>query len=471
MAQGLGASGYYASQSNLGESSGLRRQGPLTVNQRLPLGTSPAHIHRSAFRQPVARVASPAPQGGAGSAQRQKLLPSDNGSSNGSAMGESQSSRRRHRVSLRSSSGGRKRLTREEVEKEKARAAAAAAAAARSDGAPPYSAEDLARKWSRQPGKVISRALDITLALGSVAAGILADRQTGQLQRNMRKRAIELRMALTRLGPTFVKLGQALSTRPDLCPPEYLDELATLQDSLPTFPDAEAFACIERELGAPLEDLFESISPKPIAAASLGQVYQAVTRRGAQRLVAVKVQRPGIETAVGIDFYLLRGLLILVDKYVDSLKTSLVALLDEFAKRVYQELDYVQEGRNAERFAALYGDQSGVYVPEVLWECTSTKVLTMEWIEGVKLSDAARLAQRNLKMLDLVDIGIQCSLRQLLEFGYFHADPHPGNLLAMQVGSEQTVLVPSECLSVSSLTFRGLVAIPFAFVAPSTADP
>ncbi|CAI5995488.1 unnamed protein product [Closterium sp. NIES-64] len=307
-----------------------------------------------------------------------------------------------------------------------------AAAARRAIGAPLYDAQGLAKFYSKRPLEVVGRALRVTTALGSVAASVLIDRQRGQLDANMPRRASQLRRALTSLGPTFVKLGQALSTRPDLCPPAYLDELALLQDALPTFPDAEAFACIEGELGRPMESMFESISPSPIAAASLGQVYKARLIGGTE--VAVKVQRPGITTAIGLDFLLIRGLCSLVDKYVDSLTTSSVALLDEFADRVYQELNYVQEARNARRFRQLYGNQNGVYVPQIVWRNTSCRVLCMEWVDGVKLSDAASMRQNNLDVIDLVDIGIQCSLRQLLEFGYFHADPHPGNLLAMSDG-------------------------------------
>ncbi|CAI6001181.1 unnamed protein product [Closterium sp. NIES-65] len=708
-----------------------------------------------------------------------------------------------------------------------------AAAARRAIGAPLYDAQGVAKFYSKRPLEVVGRALRVTTALGSVAASVLIDRQRGQLDANMPRRASQLRRALTSLGPTFVKLGQALSTRPDLCPPAYLDELALLQDALPTFPDAEAFACIEGELGRPMESMFESISPSPIAAASLGQsispspiaaaslgqvspqtsqlvelallallqdalptfpdeeafaciegelgrpmgtmfesispsqiaaaslgqgelgrqmetmfesispspiaaaslgqvsmeqhsfhvfihttklpfsllllspslsslcsiplplfpappvvnkawlirsgtelaakvpcpgittaiglppllplpppapsltlplagvqagvqgtielVYKARLIGGTE--VAVKVQRPGITTAIGLDFLLIRGLCSLVDKYVDSLTTSVtigldfllirglcslvdryvdslttsvtigldfllirglcslvdkyvgslttssVALLDEFADRVYQEvcdsllfppllprlfpllfppllpplflplspppinfvlpifwlnpisyvlLNYVQEARNARRFRQLYGNQNGVYVPQIVWlntssrvlcmelvdgvklsramgvvaaytpmcyvyaahplarsyrvaqhivpravhgvgyamripgthttplssphtdrvaqhivpravhgivwRNTSCRVLCMEWVDGVKLSDAASMRQNNLDVIDLVDIGIQCSLRQLLEFGYFHADPHPGNLLAMSDG-------------------------------------
>ncbi|TVU18813.1 hypothetical protein EJB05_34927, partial [Eragrostis curvula] len=282
--------------------------------------------------------------------------------------------------------------------------------------------------------QVALRAAEVLSKLGTFAVKVLLDERSGDTSSARRRaRAVELRTILTRLGPTFVKIGQGLSTRPDLCPPEYLEELSELQDSLPTFPDEEAFACIERELGFPLDSVYSAISPSPIAAASLGQVYKARLKYSG-KLVAVKVQRPGIEEAIGQDFYLLRGLGYLINKYVDIVTSDVVALMDEFARRVFQELNYVQEGQNARRFKKLYADKQDVLVPDIFWDYTSAKVLTMEWIEGVKLNQQAAIESQGLKVLDLVNIGIQCSLRQLLEYGYFHADPHPGNLLATPEG-------------------------------------
>eukprot|EP00271_Cylindrocystis_brebissonii_P006513 TRINITY_DN19291_c0_g1_i1.p1 TRINITY_DN19291_c0_g1~~TRINITY_DN19291_c0_g1_i1.p1 ORF type:complete len:841 (-),score=133.50 TRINITY_DN19291_c0_g1_i1:1980-4502(-) len=308
-----------------------------------------------------------------------------------------------------------------------------AEAAARAVAAPVYSVAGLTALYADKPWQVLGRTLRISFTLGSVVAAILVDRATGRIDQNMRLRARQLRRGLASLGPTFVKLGQALSTRPDLLPPAYLDEFALLQDQLETFSDKEAFALIENELGLKMEDIFASITPQPIAAASLGQVYKA-TLRSDNRTVAVKVQRPGIVTAIGLDFFLLRGITVLVDKYVDTLTTNVSALLDDFATRVYQELNYVQEARNARRFGQLYGGRSDIVVPLAEWRFTSTRVLVMDWIDGIKLSDAAQMSEQNLDVISLVNIGIQCSLRQLLEHGYFHADPHPGNLLATSDG-------------------------------------
>ncbi|CAN6453587.1 unnamed protein product [Victoria cruziana] len=310
---------------------------------------------------------------------------------------------------------------------------AEARAMARAANATLYSPELLAQYYGARPLKVAQRTLQIFAALGSFALKLVLDQKGGRLEVNKRSRAAELRGVLTRLGPTFVKVGQGLSTRPDLCPPEYIEELSQLQDALPTFPDADAFYCIERELGLPLESIFSVISPSPIAAASLGQVYKAQLRYSGQT-VAVKVQRPKIEEAVGLDFYLLRNLGFLINKYVDIISSDVVALIDEFARRVYQELNYVQEGQNARRFKKLYADKEDILVPDVFWDYTSTKVLTMDWVDGVKLNEQEEIERQGLKLLSLVNTGIQCSLRQLLEFGYFHADPHPGNLLATPEG-------------------------------------
>ncbi|CAJ1783069.1 unnamed protein product [Sphenostylis stenocarpa] len=296
-----------------------------------------------------------------------------------------------------------------------------------------YNPALIASLYGSQPVKVVRRTLEILVALGSFGLKLLLDQRNGVLDQNRRVRASELKDIFTKLGPTFVKLGQGLSTRPDICPTEYLEELSELQDGLPTFPDEEAFACIERELGLSLESIFSSISPSPIAAASLGQVYKAQLKYSG-RLVAVKVQRPGIEEAIGLDFYLIRGLGFFINKYVDIITSDVVALIDEFARRVFQELNYVQEGQNARRFKKLYADREDICVPDVFWDYTSAKVLTMEWVDGVKLNEQEAIERQGLKVLDLVNTGIQCSLRQLLEYGYFHADPHPGNLLATPEG-------------------------------------
>ncbi|KAG5053866.1 hypothetical protein JHK85_006376 [Glycine max] len=324
---------------------------------------------------------------------------------------------------------------------------AEARALARAANATSYTPQLVASKYGSQPIKVVGRALQVLGAVGLFGLKLLLDQKSGVLDQNKRIRALELRDTFTRLGPTFVKLGQGLSTRPDICPAEYLEELSELQalnlctllalnlivDGLPTFPDEEAFACIERELGLSIDSIFSTISPTAVAAASLGQVYKGRLKYSG-KLVAVKVQRPDIEEAIGMDFYLIRGLGSLINKYVDFITSDVVALIDEFARRVFQELNYVQEGQNARRFRKLYADKEDIFVPDIFWDYTSAKVLTMEWVDGVKLNEQQAIERQGLKVLDLVNAGIQCSLRQLLEYGYFHADPHPGNLLATPEG-------------------------------------
>lgn len=218
---------------------------------------------------------------------------------------------------------------------------AEARAMTRAAAASVYTPEMLATKYGSRPIRVLRRTSEILFGLGSFAFKLLLDNWNGQINLNKSLRAVQLRKIFTGLGPTFVKIGQGLSTRPDLCPPEYLEELSQLQDALPTFPNVEAFTCIEKELGFPLEAIYSSISPYPIAAASLGQVYKAQLKYSGQT-VAVKVQRPGIEEAIGLDFYLIRGLALFINKYIDLVTSDVVALVDEFARRVYQELNYVQ---------------------------------------------------------------------------------------------------------------------------------
>merc|ERR1719409_1013590 len=296
------------------------------------------------------------------------------------------------------------------------------AAMQRSKAPLPYDPIRTSQEYAKFPVKVAFRTVEIATSIGSWLTLVAADVASDSVEKNASVRAAQLREKLTKLGPAFVKVGQALSTRPDLLPSRYLEELSSLQDALPTFSDKEAFALVEKELGRKMKDTFKMITPHPIAAASLGQVYKA-TALDTNEIVALKVQRPSIYEGLELDFHLIRMFGAVVDANVKSLNTSIVSLVDEFAERVFLELNYVQEGINAKRFARLYGDNSDVVVPTIDWERTSARVLTMEFIEGTKLSEREKLKEKGLDVLSLVDIGIQCSLRQLLEFGYFHADP------------------------------------------------
>ncbi|XP_012444466.1 uncharacterized protein LOC105768817 isoform X2 [Gossypium raimondii] len=271
--------------------------------------------------------------------------------------------------------------------------------------------------------------------------------------RDIKERASKFRETLIRLGPFYVKLGQALSTRPDILPPVYCQELAKLQDQIPPFPTHVAIKSIENELGIPVSEIFADISPEPIAAASIGQVYKAHLHSG--ELVAVKVQRPGISLLLTLDallFHMIGGQL---KRFAKARKDLLVAV-NEMVRHMFDEIDYILEARNAERFASLYSDcpihgqtcnqnskdgitnktknASGIKVPKIYWDLTRKAVLTMEWLDGIKLTDETALKKACLNQRELIDQGVYCSLRQLLDVGFFHADPHPGNLFATSSG-------------------------------------
>ena len=258
------------------------------------------------------------------------------------------------------------------------------------------------------------------------------DKRTPSTPQRQKRRAIQLRETLTVLGPAFIKIGQALSTRPDILTGPFLEELSKLQDQLPAFSNQIAYRFIEEELGRPPQELYAQLTPEPIAAASLGQVYKGQLHTG--EWVAVKVQRPDLAEQVTLDIYILRGLAAWVQKTNKSIRSDLVGILDEFAGRLFEEVDYTQEGRNAEHFAQLYSYLPEIYIPKIYWEYTNRRVLTMEWITGTKLNQPQKILAQGVDARHLIDVGVQCSLRQLLEHGFFHADPHPGNLLATPDG-------------------------------------
>ncbi|GAB2209287.1 hypothetical protein Droror1_Dr00026497 [Drosera rotundifolia] len=268
---------------------------------------------------------------------------------------------------------------------------------------------------------------------------------------DIKKRAIKFRETLIRLGPFYIKLGQALSTRADILPNAYCQELAKLQDQIPPFPTHVAIKSIESQLGMPISEIFADISPQPVAAASLGQVYKAHLRSG--ELVAVKVQRPGMSVSLTLDallFHMIGGQL---KRFAKARKDLLVAV-NEMVRHMFEEIDYILEGQNAERFASLYAvypstdlkkvpnnrsvedkKENLVKVPKIYWKYTRKGVLTMEWLDAIKLTDEEGLLEAHLDRKELIDKGLYCSLRQLLEVGFFHADPHPGNLVATHDGT------------------------------------
>lgn len=295
-----------------------------------------------------------------------------------------------------------------------------------------YEPEAIAAHYRRRPFQVWARFVGIFLPLISFFAQLWLDARAGRSAQNEVKRAAQLRTMLTNLGPAYIKIGQALSTRPDLVPPLFLEELTKLQDQIPPFSNVTAYRFIEEELGAPPSQIYAEISENPIAAASLGQVYKGKLHSGED--VAIKVQRPGLARNIALDLHILRGLARFATNRISQIRSDLVAILDEFGERIFEEMDYTHEGENAQRFAKLYNHIPDIYVPHIYPQYTARRVLTMEWIEGTKLTNIDKLNSLGIDATHLIDVGVQCSLRQLLEHGFFHADPHPGNLLAMADG-------------------------------------
>lgn len=295
-----------------------------------------------------------------------------------------------------------------------------------------YDAEVIAQHYRSRWVEVAGRYLAIFIPILGFICKLWWLHKLGRDIKHDKELAIELRELLTRLGPAFIKIGQALSTRPDIVPPVYLEELAQLQDRLPSFPNEIAFQFIREELGADPHTIYAEISPEPIAAASLGQVYKGRLQTG--EVVAIKVQRPGIVEQIALDVFILRGLAGWMMRTFWFIRSDLRAILDEFASRIFEEMDYTCEAANAEKFAAYYGNLPGIYVPKIYWQYTAKRVLTMEWIEGTKLTEIQRLQEQGFDGRKIIEVGVQCSLRQLLDQGFFHADPHPGNLLVMADG-------------------------------------
>jgi predicted unusual protein kinase regulating ubiquinone biosynthesis (AarF/ABC1/UbiB family) len=250
----------------------------------------------------------------------------------------------------------------------------------------------------------------------------------------LEKQASWLRGSLIDLGPTFIKIGQALGTRADLLPLAYVKQLATLQDNVPAFSTADAFARIEAELGRPLHDLYPEIDSEPIAAASLGQVYRARLKTGEE--VAVKVQRPDLEARISFDVAILFRLVKLTNRFFPRANENAdwEGMLREFHATIFEEMDYVKEGRNADRFRYNFRTWRAIRVPKIFWSHTSTRVLTLEFIRGTKVVDIQGLKANRISAVKVNRLLIRTYLKQLLEDGFFHADPHPGNLLVMDSG-------------------------------------
>lgn len=236
------------------------------------------------------------------------------------------------------------------------------------------------------------------------------------------------------LGPSFIKVGQSLSTRVDLLPPEYVEVLSELTDRVPPFPVTEAIAVIESELGQTIYSVYRDFDPQPLAAASLGQVHRATLHTGED--VVVKIQRPGLKPLFDLDSLAVLKLINFLQRYWPAArKYDLEGIYDEFFTVLYQEIDYRHEAQNAERFRRNFADYPRIVVPKVYWSHSTAKVLTLEFVPGIKVDQREALEQAGIDPKQINQIGICCYLKQFLQDGFFHADPHPGNLAVTREGN------------------------------------
>ncbi|AFZ24862.1 putative unusual protein kinase [Cylindrospermum stagnale PCC 7417] len=302
---------------------------------------------------------------------------------------------------------------------------------------------DKAYRWNRENYSSRRRFVDIwsfVLTLmyklwlydksWSYAGGLTEVKQTAR----RKVQAVWIRTTLLELGPTFIKIGQLFSTRADIFPGEYVEELAKLQDKVPAFSYEQVEAIIEQELGKKLPELFQSFEPIPLAAASLGQVHKAVLHTGES--VVVKVQRPGLKKLFEIDLQILKG----ITRYFQNHPTwgrgrDWVGIYEECCRILWEEIDYLNEGRNADTFRRNFRVYDWVKVPRIFWRYTSPRVLTLEYVPGIKISQYEALEAAGVDRKAIARYGAQAYLHQLLNNGFFHADPHPGNLAVSPDGA------------------------------------
>jgi predicted unusual protein kinase regulating ubiquinone biosynthesis (AarF/ABC1/UbiB family) len=287
--------------------------------------------------------------------------------------------------------------------------------------------------WQQSLRSPIIRQLEIFSFTMQFLTFLLWDRLTGANRGKKRQRRAKwLVDRLMNLGPTFIKIGQSLSTRADLIPLEYIEQLTQLQDRVPEFNSQEAIRVIETELGQPLDNLFASFTVSPLACASLGQVHRARLLSGEE--VVIKVQRPNLEGLFNLDFELLHRLTRWLNIFPVVKKYNLEAIYQEFFELLFQEIDYIHEGKNADRFRENFKNYPQVKVPLVYWQYTTRKVLTLEYMPGIKVDDRETLLANNINVDGIIQLGICSYLKQLLQDGFFQSDPHPGNMAVSQEG-------------------------------------
>ncbi|ACK65374.1 ABC-1 domain protein [Rippkaea orientalis PCC 8801] len=297
-----------------------------------------------------------------------------------------------------------------------------------------YSVPPKSLRWQRATASPLVRQWEIFGFTFQFIFALGWDKLVGNYSPKRRhSRARWLVKKLLELGPTFIKIGQSLSTRADLIPLEYIQELSQLQDRVPPFSSEEAIAVIESELGKSINDLFLYFEATPLASASLGQVHRAKLYTGQE--VVVKVQRPGLEKIFNLDFEVLHRLTRLLNRHFTNFKKyDLEAIYEEFFELLFQEIDYIHEGKNADRFRNNFRSYAQIKAPKVYWQYTTRKVLTLEYLPGIKIDDRTSLEANNINLDRIIQLGICCYLKQLLIDGFFQSDPHPGNMAVGQKG-------------------------------------
>jgi predicted unusual protein kinase regulating ubiquinone biosynthesis (AarF/ABC1/UbiB family) len=300
-----------------------------------------------------------------------------------------------------------------------------------------------AYRWNRKRYSRQRRFVDIWVFVIALMTGLWLNRKTwsypsgfteAKQAARRRNQAIWIRESFLDLGPTFIKLGQFFSTRSDLFPAEYVEELSKLQDKVPAFSYEQVEEIIEQDLGKKVPELFRSFDPIPLAAASLGQVHKAQLHGGEE--VAIKIQRPGLRQLFTIDLSILKGIARYFQSHPDwGRGRDWLGIYEECCRILWEEIDYLNEGRNADTFRRNFRSHDWVLVPRIYWRYTSPRVLTLEYIPGIKISHYEALEAAGLDRKRLAQLGAKAYLHQILDNGFFHADPHPGNIAVSADGA------------------------------------
>lgn len=298
-------------------------------------------------------------------------------------------------------------------------------------------------RWSRENYSRRRRFIDIWLFVLQLLASFWLDKKSWSYPGGVteakrvarrKKQAVWIRNTLLDLGPTFIKVGQLFSTRADLFPSEYVEELAKLQDKVPAFSYEQVEAIVEQELGKKIPELFQSFDPIPLAAASLGQVHRAKLHSGEE--VVVKVQRPGLRKLFEIDLAILKGITRYFQNHPELGRgRDWLGIYDECCRILWEEIEYLNEGRNADTFRRNFRAVDWVKVPRIYWRYTSPRVLTLEYAPGIKISHYEALEAAGIDRKAIARQGAEAYLHQLLNNGFFHADPHPGNIAVSAEGA------------------------------------